>query len=196
LTNPPFTHRHIALLEAFNKKVRDIEDPDAPIITNQSCEWTEVTLKGVGTIPKPKLSPNPQQIKAEIMRVAGLDHIVSEAGREKRHKSRQKTGYTPQHKLLDVSRLAQNFDKIWQEIAVKIKSTLHGPAYVNHLFIKPGEQISQPLTILQEAIMTENASTFKLTEVELQRAQDANQGQSQRTEQLASSYEKELDEVE
>jgi hypothetical protein len=185
----------MALLEAFSKKVREIEDPDVQIITNQSCEWNEVTLKDVGTIPKPKLSPTPQQIKAEIMRMAGLDHMVSEVGKEKRHKNRRKTGYTPQHKLRDVSRLAQNFDKIWQEIAVKIKSALHGPAYVNHLFIHSGEQISQPLKILQEAIMTENPSTFKLTDQELQRAREANQAESQRTEESPSSYEDELNEV-
>lgn len=126
------------------------------------------------------------------MRAAKLDHMVSDIAKNNRRKNREKAGYSPQHKLRDVSRLAQNFDKIWQEIAVKIKTALHGPAYVNHLFIHPGEQISQPLQILQDAFMTENASTFKLTEKELQKAQEASQAEPQERDS-ASNYEKELD---
>ena len=56
----PFTDRQTKLLYAFSKKIREIEDSDAPIITNQSCEWTEVTIKESGTIPKPVLRPFPR----------------------------------------------------------------------------------------------------------------------------------------
>lgn len=193
----PFTDRQNKLLNAFSKKIREIEDPDPPILTNQFCEWTEVTLKEIGTIPKPVLKPFPQQIKAEIMRAAGLDHMVSDKGKEKRRNNREKVGFRQQYKLRDVSRLAQNFDKVWQEIAVKLKSWFLGPAIVNHLFMKPDEQIAEPIQMYQSILMTENTATFKLTQEDLKKAYAAQQryGEPQDSDASALSYEEKLDRV-
>jgi len=73
MRNPnSFTDRHIRLLEAVRNKVQQINDPDPEIIFNELYEFYIRQTREFGRIPKIRFKPHSCQIKAELIRDAGL----------------------------------------------------------------------------------------------------------------------------
>ena len=73
IRNPnPFTERQTRLLEAIQKKISEINDPDPEIITHETYEWFTQKTRQFGNIPKISFSPHSCLTKAEIIQKQGL----------------------------------------------------------------------------------------------------------------------------
>jgi len=86
----PFTNRQLKFLESIQDKIREIIDPDKPYISHESFSFQTKQTKQFGKIPKIVFTPHGTQIKAEIIRKAGL---VNESRDKEIDQIRQKIGF-------------------------------------------------------------------------------------------------------
>jgi len=164
MRNPnPFTSRQIYLLQAIREKIRQINDPDSEVIRHDSYKWYVENLAGFGKIPKITFKPNSQYIKSEIMIEAGLTESISEDRKHKRASARTQHNVISKPKN-DKQRLADLFDKEWNNIALKLKKAAFTAAFINQLFATLHQQISVPIQLLQGIIMDEYKSQIKTEE--------------------------------
>ncbi len=188
MRNPnPFTDQQIKFLEAIRDKIREINDPHKDYVSHESVTWYTEQLKGFGKIPKIRFKPNAQSIKAEIMRSAGLTDSISESRKQSRRAARKKQDYRQKSPKNDTQRLADLFDKMWNNIALKAKKATFTISYINRLFAMGLMPFSDPANLLQNIIADEYADYIKV-EQDQQAVQEP-----EPTEE--SSYEKELLEV-
>jgi hypothetical protein len=159
----PFTVRQIRLLEAIRKKLREINDPDLEIITNESYNWYTETIAGIGKIPKIRFKPGSQSIKSNIMEQAGLTESISEDRKLKRSQARTRHKLDSKPKK-DKERLADLFDKEWNNIALKLKKAAFTAAFINQLFSTSQQTISDPIELLQCIIQEEYKDQIKAGE--------------------------------
>ncbi len=148
-----FTERQIKLIRALDKKIAEIDDPDPEIITHESYEWKIEQTKQFGKIPKITFHPHSCQVKAEIVRNAGLDN----AKREKElSQIRQRYGIAESRHSH-----ARLFEAEFNNIMLKIKKAVYTVGFVNNLFTGNGKQIAVPLTLLQQIVLEEQTANFK-----------------------------------
>jgi len=161
MRNPnPFTARQISLLEAIRNRLREINDPDPEIITNESYEWYTETIAGIGKIPKIRFRPGSQSIKSDIMEQAGLTESISDDRKQKRSLARTRYKLDTKPKK-DKERLADLFDKEWNNIALKAKKATFTAAYINQLFSTSQQSVSKPIRLLQSVIQEEYKDQIK-----------------------------------
>ena len=164
MRNPnPFTDRQIRLLEAIRERLREINDPDPEIITNESYGWYTETIAGIGKIPKIRFKPGSQSIKSEIMEQAGLTESISHDRKQKRSQARTRHNLCSKPKK-DKERLADLFDKEWNNIALKLKKAAFTAAYINQLFSTGQQAVSEPIQLLQSIIQEEYRDHIKAKE--------------------------------
>lgn len=148
MRNPnPFTQRQLQLLEALRNRLVQMTDPDPEIITHESYSWASKTTKNFGTIPTIIFNKNANQIKAEIIRAAGLTNPDKEQALNKIRKQ-----YGIQERQHKEARL---FNAEMDQLMFNVKKHTHASAYINKIFATKRQQLSDPITIIQNAIMTE-----------------------------------------
>lgn len=148
----PFTKRQIDFIVALNNRITAINDPDPEVITHESYLWQIELTRQFGKIPKIKFFPHSCQIKAEIIKNAGLidksrDHELSV--------TRQKYGIKASK-----YREARLFEAELNNIMLKLKKAVYTVGYINNLFTVDGSQIADPLALLQQIVMDEQAQSF------------------------------------
>ena len=154
MRNPnPFTERQIRLLKAVHDKIRQMDDPDPEIIRNETYEWHIQLTKQFGKIPKIRLKPNSGQIKADLIRCAGLDN---ESDKEEISQIRRKYGIT-----MARNREARLFEAEWNNIMFKIKKGVFTVGFLNQLFAFNNQPLAEPIKQLQQIVMDEYASQIK-----------------------------------
>ena len=189
--NPnPFTDRQLAFLKAIHKRLAQITKPDPDVITHESYSFrTEHTVK-YGSIPKLDLKPNRQQIKADIMRDAGLDTPMTDHRKSARQKARTSAGHkNPQQPpKSDRQHLAALFDETWNEIMFKVKKAACTAALINQHFTTDTELLAEPMRQIQTIIMTEYQDHIKAPTAPITDPEPARPAQGK-------SYEDELDQM-
>ncbi|MDZ7760123.1 MAG: hypothetical protein U5L00_07705 [Desulfovermiculus sp.] len=157
----PFTARQVKLLKAIHTRDQEIKDPDKGYISFESLSFSLESTKQFGRIPKIRFSPSAQSMKSEIMGCADLTQSVSKDRKSSLASLRQNISYTAQSKPKnDTQRLADVFDKEWDNIMLKAKKAMFTIAFLNHLFAG-NEQIAEPVRLLQGAVMEEYAGQLK-----------------------------------
>ena len=154
LRNPnPFTARQIRLLEAVQERIREIDNPDPEIITNESYEFNIEQTKQFGKIPKIRFHPNSCHIKAELVEKAGLVDI---ARQEQISQIRQKYGVKKAR-----NGLANLFESEWNNIMFKAKKAAFALALINQRFCADSQRVADPILGLQQIIMEEYSSQMQ-----------------------------------
>ncbi|MBW1783370.1 MAG: hypothetical protein JRL30_21840 [Deltaproteobacteria bacterium] len=154
MRNPnTFTERQTRFLEAIREKIRQINDPNPEIITDQSYEWLIGHTKQFGKIPKIKFFPNSCQIKAEIIESSGL---INESQTQKKDKIRAKYGIKEARNTK-----ANLFESEWNNIMLKAKKATFTLALINQLFCSMSQTVSDPIKHLQHIVMDEYSPTIK-----------------------------------
>ena len=154
MRNPnPFTNRQIKLLEAIRERIRQINDPDPEIITHESYEFHTEQTKQFGKIPKIRFRPHSSQIKAELIREAGL---IDKSREEKTAQIRQKYGIREAR-----NKEARLFESEWNNIMLKAKKATITVALINQLFANRDQALSDPVWLMQSIVMDEYASQIK-----------------------------------
>jgi hypothetical protein len=154
----PFNARQQKLLQAVRDRFRELKDPDRDIITNEEATWGKTTLKDYGTVPVIVFRPHAIRQKADIMRTAGLTDCITPERQKELDTIRQEHGYTTKKKSEDQT-LADNFNKLWYDIAIKTKKGYTAIATLNHLFATGKDQVAEPCQILQQIIFEETDLT-------------------------------------
>ena len=154
MRNPnPFTVRQVRLLEAIRERVNQIEDPEPEVIWNESFEWREETTRQFGRIPKVRFRPHSGQIKAELVRQAGL----VDADREKEiERLREKFGIRAAR-----NKEARLFEAEWNNIMFKIKKAMFTVGFINQLFTSLDQSVSEPIRLLQDIVLDEFCTQIK-----------------------------------
>ena len=150
----PFNPRQQKLLQALRNRLRKLSDPDEDFITNEEASWDRTTLKTYGTVPVIVFKPHAIRQKADIMRAAGLTDCITPDRQKGLDKIRQAHGCTIKKKSEDQT-LADNFNKLWYDIAIKTKKGYTAIATLNHLFTTGKSQVAKPCQILQQIIFEE-----------------------------------------
>lgn len=154
MRNPnPFTARQIRLLEAVREKIRQINDPDPEVIVIQSFEWRTEQTRQFGKIPKIRFKPYSSQIKAEIVRQAGL---VDEAREKEIIQLRRKYSVKATR-----NKEARLFESEWNNIMFKIKKATFTVGFLNQLFAWSDQKVSDPILIMQHIVMDEFSTQIK-----------------------------------
>ena len=148
-----FTARQIRFLEAVRERIREINDPDPEIITNESYEFSIEQTKQFGRIPKIRFRPNSCQIKAELIEKAGL---VDEARQNQISIIRQKYGIRKAR-----NGLANLFESEWNNIMFKAKKAAFTLAFINQRFSAASQRVADPIDALQQIIMAEHTSQIQ-----------------------------------
>ena len=147
----PFTKRQIRLLEAIQKKMKEINDPEKSYISHESYLFKVKQTKQFGKIPKIVFTPHGTQIKADIIRNAGL---VNKSRDREIEQIRTKIGFTnprdKEHRIL-----ARLFEAEWNNIMLKAKKSTFTVALINNLFATGSEQVASPVLLLQGIVMDE-----------------------------------------
>ena len=153
-TQNPFTDRQIRLLQAIQAKLREIDNPNKSCVTHESYWFDDETTKNYGKIPKIRFRPNSQSIKAGIMRSAGLIESVSAIRKEKLARIKDKIGYEARFRpKTDRDRLADLFDKEWNNLMFKAKKAVFTLALLNQSFANGDEPVAEPVVLLQGIVM-------------------------------------------
>ena len=154
----PFTKRQLKFLESIQDKIREINDLDKPYISHESYTFQIKQTKQFGKIPKIVFKPNGTQIKAEIIRKAGL---VNESKEKEIDQIREKIGFTnprdKEHRIL-----ARLFEAEWNNIMFKAKKAVFTMALINNLFASGSEQVADPVLLLQGIVMDEYNREIKI----------------------------------
>ena len=155
MRNPnPFTARQIRLLEAIRNKLREINDPDPEVITNESYKFHTEQTKQFGKIPKIKFKQNGCYIKAELIEKAGL---IDESQNAKKAEIRKKFGIREAR-----NSRANLFESEWNNIMLKVKKAIFTAAYINQLFTTGQQTVADPIALLQGIVMEEYAGQIKM----------------------------------
>ena len=155
MRNPnPFTSRQIRLLQAIRDKIREINDPDPEIITNESYEFHAEQTKQFGKIPKIRFKPNGCDIKAGLTEKAGL---IDESQSEKKAEIRKKFGIREAR-----NSRANLFESEWNNIMLKLKKATFTAGYLNQLFATDKQTVSDPIQLLQGIVMSEYAGQINV----------------------------------
>ena len=143
----PFTSRQLRFLEAIRSKLVQITDPDPEFITHETFEFKIKQTKQFGQLPAIVFKPHSNQIKAEIVREAGLIDKNREAALQK---IRDKYGiHAQRHKE------ARLFNAEWDNLMLKVKKAVYASAWINKLFATERQVVSAPIKILQQIVMQE-----------------------------------------
>jgi hypothetical protein len=146
-----FTKRQLRFLESIQDKIREINDPDKPYISHESCYFQVKQTKQFGNIPKIVFTPHGTQIKAEIIRNAGL---TNESREKEIDKIRVEMGFTnPRDKAYRI--FARLFESEWNNIMFKAKKATFTMASINNLFVSGNQQVADPVLLLQGIVMDE-----------------------------------------
>ena len=147
----PFTKRQLMFLEAIQNKIIEINDPEKPYISHTSYSFKVKQTKQFGKIPKIVFTPHGTQIKADIIRKAGL---VNEPRNREIDQIRTKMGFTnprgKEHRIL-----ARLFEAEWNNIMLKAKKATFTVALINNLFATGSEHVADPVLLLQGIVMDE-----------------------------------------
>jgi len=147
----PFTNRQLKFLESIQDKIREIIDPDKPYISHESFSFQTKQTKQFGKIPKIVFTPHGTQIKAEIIRKAGL---VNESRDIEIDQIRQKIGFcNPRDKEDRI--LARLFESEWNNIMLKAKKAIFTMALINNLYASDYQHVADPVLLLQSIVMDE-----------------------------------------
>jgi len=180
----PFTDRQLRLLEAIRNKMSQINDPNPDIITNESYEVSIKHTKQFGKIPKIRFRPNSSQIKAELVKKAGM---VDES---------RKTEIVRLRRLYGVSGArnskARLFEEEWNNIMFKVKKATFTAGMINQLFAAENQAVSEPIHILQQVVMEEYASFIKVKRARIHQ-DDKNK---ENADDKCKGYDEELEELE
>jgi len=136
-------------LEALTNRLKEIDDPNAEIITHDSYEYHSVTLKHFGIIPKLTFKPygKSTQRKAEIMRKANLnDESRQKEITQIRAKFGLKTARDTENRIL-----ARLFESYWNNYWRSIRTALKRIEQAQKLFITDKTKnmtISEPMQIM------------------------------------------------
>ena len=154
MRNPnAFTERQIRLIEAVRDKISEINDPDPEIITDMTYEWRSEQTQQFGRIPKIRFKPYSGQIKAELVRKAGL----IDDGRERQlEQLRRKYGVRSAR-----NKEARLFESEWNNIMFKIKKATFTVGFLNLVFSGTEQKVAEPIRILQEIVMEEFSPQLK-----------------------------------
>ena len=145
----PFTKRQLKFIESIQNKIREINDLDKPYISHESYSFQIKQTKQFGEIPKIVFKPHGTQIKAEIIRKAGL---ANESKDKEINQIRTKMGFTiprdKEHRIL-----ARLFESEWNNIMFKTKKATFSMALINSLFSDDCQQVAGPILLLQSIVM-------------------------------------------
>lgn len=158
----PFTTRQLNLLKAVQDKIRQINDPNPEILTDESFEWRTTRTNHFGIIPKITFKPYSSQIKADIMRKAGL---LDE------NRETKLTELRKQYGIGEVRNMeARLFESEWNNIMLKIKKATLALCYINMFFAGSDQKMSDPLQHMQQIVMEEFATQLKASQEQLSNA--------------------------
>lgn len=181
----PFTERQIRLLEAIQKKLFEINDPEPEIITDESYEWQTEQTKQFGKIPKIKFYPNACLTKSEIIEKAKL---IDESRRQKRITLREKILGKDTPKEKECCFNARLFESEWNNIMFKTKKAAFTVAIINQLFCSMDKTVSELIENLQRIILEEYAPRIN-------NPKNAGNRETRRNEILSSKDYKAYDQV-
>ncbi len=152
--NPnPFTERKIRFISAVRTRLNLIDNP-TDIITPERYTWIVCAIVPFGKIPKLKFSPHPNRIKAEIMRNAGLVDGISPSRKENIRAIYEKYDIVTARRKEDVI-LADLFNKEWNELMFAFKRAVFTSGYLNHVFAKTNQSLSDPAKLMQAIVKEE-----------------------------------------
>ena len=154
----PFTTRQAKVLETIHHKIMEINDPDKDYITHESYKFYIAQTNQFGKIPKIQFEPNSTYIKADIMRSAGL---ANKARFKKINQIRADIGITKKRDT-ESRTLARLFESEWNNIMHKLKKAVFTAVFVNNLFIRDHQQVSDTMDFLQQFVMEEYAGHIKV----------------------------------
>jgi len=159
----PFTERQLRLLEAIQKKIREINGPDPEVITHESYEWFTEQTKQFGKIPKIRFYPHSCLAKAEIIEKAGL---IDESRQQEIAQLRKNIGIKkPRDKISRIR--ARLFESEWNNIMLKAKKATFTVALINQLFCFNDQTISEPIEHLQNIVMDEYSPQIKARRIDI-----------------------------
>ncbi|MFC1814106.1 hypothetical protein ACFL03_15590 [Thermodesulfobacteriota bacterium] len=160
MRNPnPFTSRQIRFLEAIREKIREINDPDSEIITNESYTFHSEQTKQFGKITKIRFGPNSCQTKAEVIEKAGL---IDESKNAKKAEIRKKFGLREAR-----NSKANLFESEWNNIMLKVKKAVFTAGYLNQLFATGQQIVSDPIALFQQIVMEEYVEQIKVNKKQI-----------------------------
>jgi hypothetical protein len=178
----PFTKRQLRFLESVQEKIKEINDPDKPYINHESYSFQTKQTKQFGKIPKIVFKPYGTQIKAEIIRNAGL---VNKSRDKEIDQIRDKMGFVnPRDKNHRI--FARLFESEWNNIMLKAKKATFIMALINNLFTSGYQQVADPVLLLQEIVMDEYNRGIKIDKKIIQRDKKSRKPLSEK------SYDEEL----
>ena len=192
IRNPnPLTERQVRLLEAIQKKISEINDPDPEVITHESYEWFTEQTKQFGKIPKIRFYPNSCLTKAEIIEKAGL---INESRQQEITHLRENIGIKrPRDKESRVrSRL---FESEWNNIMLKAKKATFTVALINQLFCSTYQTISEPIEHLQNIVMDEYSPQINAKREDIYEKEKEKSGSETYQNKNFKSYDEELREI-
>ena len=188
MRNPnTFTERQLRFLEATREKIRQINDPNPEIITDQSYEWLIGHTKQFGKIPKIKFYPNSCHIKAEIIESSGL---IDESQAQKKDEVRAKFGIKEARNTK-----ANLFESEWNNIMLKAKKATFTLALINQLFCSMDQTVSEPIRRLQNIVMDEYSPQIKAQKEPIHPPETAKTPESPKNPGI-KTYDEELAELE
>ena len=188
MRNPnPFTNRQIQFLEVIRKRIRQINDPNPEIITHETYEFHTEQTKQFGKIPKIRFRPHSSQIKAELIRAAGL---IDKSREEKIAQIRQKYGIRETR-----NREARLFESEWNNIMLKAKKATFTMALMNQLFANQDQALSEPVQLMQSIVVDEYASQIKAKKKQIHPSETLKTAETQENNRI-KPYDEQLAELE
>jgi hypothetical protein len=178
-----FTARQIRFLEAIHNRIKEINNPDPEVITNESYEFHTEQTKQFGKIPKLRFRPRSAQIKAEIIVSPGL---IDESQKEKKAEIRAKFGIREARNAK-----ANLFESEWNNIMLKAKKAAFTVGLINQLLATDLQAVSTPMAQLQSIVMEEYATQIKVKRKAVHRMKY--EGEQQKPK--IKGYYEELDDV-
>jgi hypothetical protein len=154
MRNPnAFTKRQIRLIKAVRDKVREINDPDPEIITDETYEWRYEQTRQFGRIPKIRFKPYSSQVKAELVRQAGF---IDDDRERQLERLRLKYGVGSAR-----NKEARLFESEWNNIMFKIKKAAFAVGFINQIFSGSDQKVAEPIRITQEIVLEEFSLQLK-----------------------------------
>jgi hypothetical protein len=147
IRNPnPFTLRQQRFIQAILRKLAEISNPK-DYISHESFKFTAKQTVIFGQIPTLIFHPHSNQIKAEIVRNAGL---ISPERESELEVIRQQYGITARR-----HNEARLFNSEWDNLMFGLKKHVYAAASINRQFAAKGETISDPINLIQNIILQE-----------------------------------------
>ena len=154
MRNPnAFTERQIRLLKAVRDKIREINDPNPEIMTDETYQWRYEQTRQFGRIPKIRFKPYSSQVKAELVRQAGL---IDDDRERQLVQLRQKYGVRSAR-----NKEARLFESEWNNIMFKVKKAAFTVGFLNQIFSGSDQSVAEPTRIMQEIVLEEFSLQLK-----------------------------------